>query len=403
MDAIHLNDKKPDARLNEYKIQPAKDKIEILACIAIARKYRNDNSDTPPGLVGCLTKLLQETTPATRPLLRAAITSIRDNVPIVEVCPVDQAMTLTNFAEEKYIPGRTWDRIMDDAEQALQELKLARAIYDQNIPRIIEGWNDLNSAAQSKSSFPLLSVSELTLQPPDWLADGLVERDSIVLIFGDPETGKSLLFATDLAACVSTGQDFQGHKVRQGNVVVIAGEGHNGLARRFSAWEIRNGVSLNNGKLHISKGPAQFCDNESTAQVISAVDQVAKSEPIALVIVDTLNRNFGPGDENSTHDMTRFVGAMDQIRTKYGCTVIIIHHTGHNDKTRGRGAMALKGSLDAEYRLERETSGIIRLWPIRMKDSETPAPMAFQIRSVQLGIKDDQGRPVTSAVMDKVK
>jgi RecA-family ATPase len=44
-------------------------------------------------------------------------------------------------------------------------------------------------------------------------------------------------------------------------------------------------------------------------------------EPPALVIFDTVARNMGPADENSTQDMTGFVRACDEIRTAWGCTV----------------------------------------------------------------------------------
>ena len=52
--------------------------------------------------------------------------------------------------------------------------------------------------------------------------------------------------------------------------------------------------------------------------------------------------------ENSTQDMSRFVAACDAVRRRYGCTMLIIHHSGHGDKGRARGAIALKAALDAE-------------------------------------------------------
>lgn len=91
------------------------------------------------------------------------------------------------------------------------------------------------------------------------------------------------------------------------------------------------------------------------------------------------------------------------VREKYHAAVLLVHHVGHGDKTRARGAMALKGALDFEYRLERGTDDIIRLDCTKCKDFETPGPMAFKLRPVELPLKDEGGRPITSAVLDSVE
>ena len=64
--------------------------------------------------------------------------------------------------------------------------------------------------------------------------------------------------------------------------------------------------------------------------------------------------------------------------------------------------MALKGALDAEYRLDKDEHGIIRAEATKMKEAEPPEPMAFILRSVELGFNDEDGNPVTSAILDSV-
>lgn len=116
-------------------------------------------------------------------------------------------------------------------------------------------------------------------------------------------------------------------------------------------------------------------------------------------MLDTLARCFGGGDENSTQDMSKFVMACDVIRRRYGCTILVVHHVGHGDKTRARGAIALKAALDAEYRLAND-AGLL-LTSTKMKDAETPPPLAMQLVSVELpDLFDDDGNPVTSAAID---
>lgn len=266
------------------------------------------------------------------------------------------------------------------------DFKAAQRAYAQEIkPPRPGGMSDGGATAtKSSSAFHFVSVGDLSYRTPEFLIDGLIETESLGVVFGDPGSGKSFM-AVDLALSVATGTQFHGRGVRQGPVFLIAGEGHNGLTRRFAAWSIYKGVSIESAPLFVSNRPAQFLDAESAATVTEAVRELAAhhGKP-ALIAIDTLARNYGPGDENSTSDMSAFVAAVDNLKAEFsGCAVALVHHTGHADKKRGRGAIALKGALDWEYLVEK-TDKLIRLTSTKMKDAELPAPLAFTLESVTL-------------------
>lgn len=239
--------------------------------------------------------------------------------------------------------------------------------------------------AKRAGSFRFVPVGELHYRAPEFLVEGLIETDTLGLIFGDPGSAKSFL-AVDLALCVATGRPFHDREVKQGPVFYVAGEGHNGLTRRFAAWSKHKGVSIEGAPLFVSNRPAQFLDEASAGEVVAAVHDLAGQHGIpALIVIDTLARNFGPGDENSTAEMSQFVAVIDQLRAEFpGTTVEIIHHTGHATKERARGAMALKAALDSEFKVEK-TEMIVRLTNTKMKDAEPPAPIAFKLEGVDLG------------------
>jgi len=246
--------------------------------------------------------------------------------------------------------------------------------------------------------FGFIHNSDLEAKIPEWVVRPFIESDSLVQIFGDPNCGKSFI-GLDIAACVATGKDFHGKQTsKSGAAYYIAAEGRNGIKRRLKAWENRYQQPLVGWPLFISTGAGNLCDPESAAEIVDAIE--GAGEPPAVIVIDTLARNFGPGDENSTKDMNMFIAALDRIRERYRCTIILIHHTGHGDKSRGRGAMALKGALDAEYRLDKDIYGVVRCEATKMKDAEIPEPMAFTIVSVEIGMLDEDGEPVTSAVLD---
>ena len=249
--------------------------------------------------------------------------------------------------------------------------------------------------------FKLVHIADLKLKPTQWLIRDLLERDTLAMIFGEPKSGKSFI-AVDIACCIASGLDFHGRRVRApGHVVILAGEGQAGLTKRLHAWCDWRKVNAADIPVNVSDGPASIIDHEALRDVVAAVDQAAKKDgPPALVVVDTLARNFGPGDESSTRDMNQFIQGLDEIRTTYNCGMLVIHHPGHGNKDRARGAMALPGALDALYRVDKDMLGTVRFEPVFMKDAAIPPPLAFSLRVVELPITDEDGRPETTCVLE---
>jgi hypothetical protein len=239
----------------------------------------------------------------------------------------------------------------------------------------------------------------LRVREPDWRWLDYIERDSLVGVFGPSESAKSLLI-NDLCLSMATGRDAWGITTAKGTVCVLPGEGQSGIARRNLAWSIARQTDISLAHVYYSDQPAAIDDPSSVQDVIHAIED--RPGPPDLVVVDTLARNFGAGDENSTRDMGRFIAGLDQIRTRYQCAIIVIHHTGHAAPDRARGAGAFRAALDAEYAVTRGADDVIRLSCTKMKDASRPDPLAFKFRSVDLGMLDAHGRAVTGVVLDRV-
>lgn len=287
------------------------------------------------------------------------------------------------------------DRVIDLIQNAKEVL-----YKDHKTPGHAEHKTPDHDADATNRKFKLIKYSDIEIKPADWLTQGCMETDSLNLLFSDPGGCKSF-FAIDLSCCVATDKDFHGMSCKQGPVVFIAGEGQNGLKRRFMAWGIRHDIDLDQAPIFLSMMPASLCETDQVGFVITAIQAVADEygAPV-LVVLDTVARNFGPGDENSTQDMSGFIASIDKIREKFKSCILLVHHTGHTDKSRARGAMALKGALDTEYRLEKDETGVVRMTCTKMKDHEPLAPMAFRLNTVELPLQDDQGEQVTSAILD---
>jgi hypothetical protein len=205
-----------------------------------------------------------------------------------------------------------------------------------------------------------------------------------------------------MACCIATGKDWHGQKVQAGRVLYIAGEGNRGYSNRCKAWSILNDISLDDAPLSISRMTVNLSDKQAASQLNTEIELITSqtSDAVRLIVVDTVARTMD-GDENNTKDMNVFVQQLGELKTKHNCAILLVHHTGHAEKGRARGSMALKGALDAEFRVSKDQDGIIRLECTKMKESEAPTPMAFKLKDVFLGA-DDEGKPIQKAAIECV-
>ena len=262
----------------------------------------------------------------------------------------------------------------------------------------------LRSAAVPSTSPPnwFTWADEFCSLPPSesWLIRDYLEPDSLCVLYGDSETFKSFL-AVDICGHIATGNDWRGKQVKPGIALYVAGEGGNGLRKRFKAWFEHRQLQVSRN-IGISTVPISVCDPANVAMLVQHIKTLlneGKQNP-SLIVLDTLNTHFGEGDENSTADMTKFVRGIRDLRIETGACVLVVHHCGHGAKDRGRGSIALRSGIDWEYRLERtpETK-ITTLYNTKAKDADRPPVLSWQLETVPLPWADSEGNPLFSAVL----
>ena len=234
--------------------------------------------------------------------------------------------------------------------------------------------------------FELVRLSEIELRPLEYLIEGVLEAQALGMIFGPSGAGKSFV-AIDMAASIAAGSPWHRRATRQGVVIYIAGEGQSGIAKRFKAWAAARSVSLARAAVFISRVPPRLTEADSVKAVRQAVARIAEETgEIALVIIDTVNRCYGAGDENSTADMTRFVDAMAAIRDEFSATVLAVHHAGKDATQGARGSSVLRAAMDFEAGVSIDRAGRVRFGITKMKEAPLPAePLWFRLAEVALG------------------
>ena len=275
----------------------------------------------------------------------------------------------------------------------------------------IEG--DANDYVQAGHDLAAL----LTPQPDDWLvsADSLCEQPApiawlikrwlqeraLMMLHGPSGVGKTFILM-DMCLRMATGKaEWNDFKVKPGMVVYLAGEGHYGLRGRIAAWKHHNKASRIN--MWVSR---HGCDLNTPQGYQKATDAIRALSGIpALIVVDTLHR-FLAGDENSAQDAKTMIDACDRMKHEFGCSVMLVHHTGVSDEAqhRARGSSAWRGALDIEISVTRgKEDAPIKIEPRKVKDGEEPDPIYCDLESVAIpGWLDEDGEPVKSAVPIRV-
>lgn len=248
-------------------------------------------------------------------------------------------------------------------------------------------------------SFNQIGKIKANVTQEHWLIKRWIAKNELTVIIAPPAAGKSLL-ALEMALSMATGTDWRGEKVnRASNVFYVIGEGQRGFIDRVRAYEIENTICVDDCPFFLSNTSMPFDSVEGLTQVINAIKQTDVIPDV--IFVDTLARSMS-GDENSTNAMGDFVKHCNYLSLYFNdAAVVVIHHTGKSDYTKSRGSSALTGAADKIY-LIGVKENIRTLSCLKSKNSKENDKKFFEIKSVDLGINDEDGDEISGAVLIEI-
>jgi hypothetical protein len=304
---------------------------------------------------------------------------------------IDWSTGDATYADDAWVIGRRWDSLHAEAGRGGRPItiKYLHKVVQEHGGQVAQVAAEDDFEPVDMADFPVtpkqkrwhfLTLEQLeALPPPKWLVDGVIQEDTIVAIYGPPESFKSFL-AIDLVMSVASNRTWHGRDVVAGAVLYIAAEGALGLTKRAKAWKAEHGVGSvpfhlmhNDLNLAQEKEAAEFC-RQMTAEL----------GPLRMIVVDTLNQTATGADENSAQDMGRYVKSMKRMRDETGATVVVVHHSG-KDATKGmRGSTALLGGMDTTIEVIRpdEEGMAINVKVKKQKDGEKERPMQFSMTKI---------------------
>jgi phage/plasmid primase-like uncharacterized protein len=331
--------------------------------------------------------------------------------PVVVAYSASNLVPVTGTLREMY--GATQDIVIvadhDQSGVGQRYAEQASAKYGARMvmPPILGDANDYAQAGHDLAGL-LMPIKDDWLIPADdfcaqpspisWLVKRWIQSQALVMVHGPSGGGKTFVVLDWCLRMASGTEDWAGHKVRQGNVVYLAGEGHHGLRGRVAAWKHHHKA----GKLAmwLSK---DGCDLNTPTGYLKVVEQVRmlKDRP-SVIVVDTLHR-FLAGDENSAQDAKTMLDACNALMQEFNCSVILVHHTGVSDEAqhRARGSSAWRGALDIEISIVPGKEGVpMQIVQRKSKDAELAETIHVELQQVAIpGWRDEDNQQVTSAVI----
>jgi RecA-family ATPase len=256
--------------------------------------------------------------------------------------------------------------------------------------------HEAGKRGKARGKIQVLDIDDLEkLRPPEWLVDGIITKNGLSMLWGRSGAMKSFV-GVDFGLCVASGMAWHGKAVQRGRVYYVAAEGAYGLIKRVLGWCATRGRDLPEPDFLLIPQPVALAQevDELVGHILS------HNETPMLIIIDTVARTFGGGDENKQQDMNAYVQALDRLRIATGAHVMVIHHSGVGDAKRERGSNVLRGAADTIIKVSRNGNRIDlvnRAPEGKQKDFEEFATV--KLEAVRISYVSIDGEEVSTIVL----
>lgn len=168
-------------------------------------------------------------------------------------------------------------------------------------------------------------------------------------------------------------------------VLYIMGEGVFATDDRLQAicqhrgWDIADldaGLDIKGSTVNLFDAGADF----------AALLELAGRERYDLVVVDTLARSVGAGNQDSATDMSVVTHHVDQIKQASGGSVLIVAHTGKDADKGIRGSSALRANADFAIAMKRDGDTVRLSTKAEHGGKMKDAPQDYEVRLAPLQV-----------------
>jgi hypothetical protein len=247
----------------------------------------------------------------------------------------------------------------------------------------------------------LLPRSQLSRLPrPVPLIQGVLWRDTDAWLIGESGSGKSFI-GLDWAAHIASGREWNNRRTVAGPVIWVVAEGSSGVQQRVDAWEAVYGP-VGDALIVLPVAVQAAIRSGRTLSISPQWRQLmeigAEIRP-ALILLDTQARMTRGINENDNDEIGQWLDAVSDLRrASQGACNLVVHHTGRGG-SHARGASAIDGAQDVEWRVERTGAKADmrgRIVADKVKDGADGTVYPFALKAHRLGWDEQNQEYVTS-------
>lgn len=207
------------------------------------------------------------------------------------------------------------------------------------------------------------------VRDPEWLIPGVLPATGTGMLYGDSGSYKSFL-ALDMALTLANGIAGQWNAPPVKNdVLFMAGEGPVATGRkRWPAWNLWRDIEFRTDHRFFIKNRVPFFSDSEAWEFVKQDLADLKAKP-SLIVIDTMSRLLTGLDENSAKDVTMVTNFLEELARYYECFVLVVHHTGKDQKRGARGSSVFYANLDVMLTTRKSQDGTY-LRVLKQKDAD---------------------------------
>lgn len=298
--------------------------------------------------------------------------------------------------------SKTGEKAANEAAEAVGASVIMPPYVGQDVNDYMLSGGDVAALLAPPKKPWLIAADDFCSKPSPikWIVKHWLPEESLIMIHGASGSGKTFL-VLDLCLHAAAGFNmWHGSTVNDATIVYLAGEGHAGLKARIAAWkqEFQPTRPLS---MYVSQSGKNLDNDIERQKIIEEIRTIGTAPK--MIVIDTLHR-FLEGDENSSKDAGKFIDACSALRDEFGCSVLLVHHTGNSEdaQKRARGSSAWRAALDIEISVKAPAVGGVTMTieQLKNKDAELAKNLYLERRVVDVnGWVDEDGEQVTSLIL----
>lgn len=276
---------------------------------------------------------------------------------------------------------------LEEYKNAVIEWELDESKLAKNILAKTDKWteDDLVDVDGDVFEFETFANISGTIQPTEWLVQDLIEKIPIGIIFGASGARKTFI-AMYLGLCIAGFKnEMVGHKIAHHSVLYCINEAAAAFKKRIYWFQKYYGIQNTSLPFGIVREPF-LLENENTVKKLTrTARQLSRDfdKPVGAVFIDTMSM-VTAGDLDKNVDAGVLIAKAKEISAALNnCAVIFVHHPGHGDQERERGAYTIRANADQRFKVKSGNNGDSIMTVEKQRNAEGSLELEFKFAEVR--------------------